>query len=400
MNIRTAVSGWKQCDVIAAWNWLAVPICALLAVGFTCWFYIIENSSGRGEPFAWFDGISSWPSIAIILFAALLSVHFIAKAYFDLRRNAAMLAQEFGLTPEKTAPLGKTSYFAWESTTEKPRITDTSPVLTGWEPNTEDRIDMVELWQRYLCRGQFLRRVFRAVPMTVLYIAALKVIMPLVGQFPVVPIRGDFPFHSLIMCTIRVFLFLTFFVIDAILLHEGFLLQLEKKETYWPDKTFQGFKYPFKPNRPINESDLADYWDILLISKRTEAVGRLFYYPFVILSLLIVARLSCFDNWTWTPALIMAFSMHFSLALYAAWRLPRVAGVYRDKVLARLKRRRRQALMMLEQRTPEAIDTMIEEVQSTRQGAYSYLWEQPAIRAFLLPSGGIGLATLLQFLPH
>ena len=96
----------------------------------------------------------------------------------------------------------------------------------------------------------------------------------------------------------------------------------------------------------------------------------------------------------------MAFSMHFSLALYAAWRLPRVAGVYRDKVLARLKRRRRQALMMLEQRTPEAIDTMIEEVQSTRQGAYSYLWEQPAIRAFLLPSGGIGLATLLQFLPH
>jgi hypothetical protein len=51
-------------------------------------------------------------------------------------------------------------------------------------------------------------------------------------------------------------------------------------------------------------------------------------------------------------------------------------------------------------RTPEAIDTMIEEVQSTHQGAFSYLWEQPAIRALLLPSSGIGFATLLQYLPH
>jgi ribosomal 50S subunit-associated protein YjgA (DUF615 family) len=91
--------------------------------------------------------------------------------------------------------------------------------------------------------------------------------------------------------------------------------------------------------------------------------------------------------------------MHFSLALYAAWRLPKAAREYRDKVLERLQRRRRQALM-LAQRTPEAIDTLIEEVQSTHQGAFSYLWEQPAIRALLLPSGGIGLATLLQFLPH
>jgi len=40
---------------------------------------------------------------------------------------------------------------------------------------------------------------------------------------------------------------------------------------------------------------------------------------------------------------------------------------------------------------------MIEEVQSTHQGAFSYLWEQPAIRALLFPSGGIGLATLQKF---
>jgi hypothetical protein len=91
--------------------------------------------------------------------------------------------------------------------------------------------------------------------------------------------------------------------------------------------------------------------------------------------------------------------MHFSLAMYAAWRLPQGAKKYRDKILERMKRRRRQALI-LAKKTPEAIDTMIEEVQSAHLGAFSYLWEQPAIRALLLPSSGIGLATLLQYLPH
>jgi hypothetical protein len=64
-----------------------------------------------------------------------------------------------------------------------------------------------------------------------------------------------------------------------------------------------------------------------------------------------------------------------------------------------MKRRIRLALMLAE-KTLDSIYTIIEDVQSSHQGAFSYLWDQPAIRALLLPSGGIGLATLLQFLPH
>jgi antibiotic biosynthesis monooxygenase (ABM) superfamily enzyme len=394
LAIRTAaLSGWKQCGVIVSSSWLAVPISAILALGFIWYFYVIQNYSGSGEPFAWFDGISAWPSIAIILFAAFLSLHFICKTHVDLKRNAGALAEEFRF--DNTIPK-KTSFFGWETTPSKPAITRS----TGLPAKTEERVDIEALWQIYLCRGRFRIRAMRAAPMTILYIAALFAMPPIIGEFPRPPIRGDFPFLFLIFfTTICAFLFLTFFVIDAILLHESFLLQLGKRETCWPDATFRRFEYSITSSRPLNESDLADYWDILLISKRTEAVGRLIYYPFVILSLLIVARLRCFDNWTWSPVVIVVLSMHFSLALYAAWRLPKVARVYRDKVLERLKRRGRQALM-LAQRTPEAIDTIIEEVQSTHQGAFSYLWEQPAIRALLLPSSGIGLATLLQFLPH
>ena len=390
MNLQAVMADMqKKRDEIASSNWFAVPLCAILAAGVVCCFYVSENYSGRGEPFAWFEGISAWPSIAIILFAALLSIHFAIKTNFDLRKNWFKLTDEFGLEaakPEKDKifdKLDKPPFFGW-------RLTQT---------NIKEKIDIVALWQLYLWRGRFWMRALRVVPMTVLYMLALYVIRPLLGDLPDPPIRGNFPFLFLIAPTIFVFLILTFVVIDAILLHEGFLKQLAENETDWPKGTFERYKYPIHLIRAGNKSDLADYWDILLIAKRTEAVGNQIYYPFVILSLLIVARLSCFDNWTWPPVLIVTLCMHFSVALYAAWRLPKVARGYRDTVLERLKRRGRQALMLAGKR-PEATDTMIEEVQSTHQGAFSYLWEQPAIRALLLPSGGIGLATLLQYLPH
>jgi hypothetical protein len=198
------------------------------------------------------------------------------------------------------------------------------------------------------------------------------------------------------MLTLGLSFFLTFFVIDSIRLLDKFLKQLSEKPTCWPNSTLTRFNYP---GQPSNKCDLADYWDILLIAKRTEAVGHLIYYPFIILSLLIVARLWYFDNWTWTPVLKVALSSHLAIAFYAAWQLPRQARKYRDRVLERLKRRKRQYLMRA-QKTPEAIDTIIEEVQSTHQGAFSNLWDQPAIRALLFPSSGIGLATLLQYLPR
>jgi hypothetical protein len=388
-KIKTGSLGlwlWNQRYAIVGSSWLAAPICAILAVGLICFFYTSQNASGTGEPFACFDGISAWPSITIIFFAALLSVHFIIKAHFALRKNADGLTEEFGL---QGSIAENTSFFGWEKT----------PIVTQAH---ENKIDIIALWQRYLGQASLWMRTLRAALMTVLYIAALFAGLPLVGQFSTPPLRGPQAgvFVFLMMLTLGLSLFLTFFVIDAILLHDRFLKQLSSPHlTWWPDWTFIKYNYAVGPRRPTNENDLADYWDILLIAKRTEAVSCLIYYPFIVFSLLIVARLWYFDNWTWPPVLKVALSLHLALAIYAAWRLPTAARKYRDTVLERLRRRKRQAFM-LAGKVPEALDTIINEVQSTHQGAYSNLWEQPAIRALLFPSSGIGLATLLQYLPR
>jgi hypothetical protein len=234
--------------------------------------------------------------------------------------------------------------------------------------------------------------------MAFLYILVLVIIASLVGYPYDPPLRGSVPFVSVLYCTFVAFLFLTFFVIDATMLHEGLIQQLASGETYWPDATFCGFGYEGKRNGGKFETELASFWDIGLISKRTVAVGNLIYYPFIILFLLIVACFPSFDNWTWKRATVIPLAMTFLLVLYTAWRLPKTASSYRDKVLADLKKSKRQALILKSEGVPEVIDTMIDEVESVHTGAFSYLWEQPAIRALLLPSSGVGLVTLLQYM--
>jgi hypothetical protein len=215
---------------------------------------------------------------------------------------------------------------------------------------------------------------------------------------PAPPIRGDFNFTIVFTCTLILFFYLTFLVVDANVLEQGFILQLTKNETFWPDSTFNRFGYTIVRVRPANESSLADYWSILFIGKLTDAVEKLIYYPFIILSLLLVARLSYFGNWTFTPALVLTLCLHFSLALYAGWQLPKKAREYQDQVLGRLNRRRRQALLLSQEERADAYNHMIDAVQSNHDGRFAYLWEQPAIRAILLPPGGLGLVTLLQYL--
>ena len=79
------------------------------------------------------------------------------------------------------------------------------------------------------------------------------------------------------------------------------------------------------------------------------------------------------------------------LALFAAWKLPRGAVAYRDKVLGELNLRRRKAFMV-EGKTPEAIDTMIEEVQSNSQGGV-LLPLATACNPCIIAAFGVGLAS-------
>jgi hypothetical protein len=383
MSVRRRISFmWQQIEPKLALSAYAVPICALAAALFVGCLYLKADWSGTGEPFAWFEGNSAWPSVGILFFTFLLCLHFIVKCNYQLKQDAQQLSRQFSLSGRIRRA---TPWFGWEAI---PRKTSTGK---------GQRVDVWRLWRRYISQGRFFVRILRTAPMTLLYVLVLVIITTLVGYPYGPPLRGSVPLLSVLFWAVIAFLFLTFFVVDATMLHEKVIQQLASGETYWPDATFSRFGYVGKRNGGKFETELAYFWDIMLISKRTVAVGNLIYYPFIILFLLIVARFPSFDNWTWKPATVIALGMDFLLVLYTAWRLPKAASSYRDTVLAELKRNKRQALILKSEGVPEVIDTMIDEVQFLHTGAFSYLWEQPAIRALLLPSSGVGLVTLLQY---
>jgi hypothetical protein len=176
-NPSDAIGSWvcRQAKAFAVSSWLAVPVCGILAVGVTCCSYAFENRLGDGEPFSWFEGVSAWPSIGIILFAAFLSIHFIVKTHFDLRHNETKLTEEFGFKDliKATTPL-----VTWPN----------PPSNLETRPRTEEKIDIVTLWERYLRLGRFQSRALRAVPMAILYMATIFVIAPLIGDFSNPPI--------------------------------------------------------------------------------------------------------------------------------------------------------------------------------------------------------------------
>ncbi len=56
----------------------------------------------KEEPFAWIEGISVWPTEAVRLLAALLCIHFIIKAKYEVERSDKKLSEQFKLTSCKT----------------------------------------------------------------------------------------------------------------------------------------------------------------------------------------------------------------------------------------------------------------------------------------------------------
>ena len=68
----------------------------LMGVGWIIWRDVI---SGTGEPFAWFEGVSIWPTKILELLILLVTVGLLCYGRLQLRRDIDTVAEKFNLTP-------------------------------------------------------------------------------------------------------------------------------------------------------------------------------------------------------------------------------------------------------------------------------------------------------------
>ena len=107
---------------------------------------------------------------------------------------------------------------------------------------------------------------------------------------------------------------------------------LSHDATYWPN----GVQRRETQTRQMAPEDLDDLLDVRLIASRTAVIGQLFYFPFIVLLLMLVARNRYFDNWDWPSALVLIFLLNSTYAIYSYLILRRAAEKARGHSLRRL----------------------------------------------------------------
>jgi hypothetical protein len=215
----------------------------------------------------------------------------------------------------------------------------------------------------------------------------------LTGRLAFAPARGATALHAsyyVSMAATIAFTVLAFYVVDAILLNRNFIQVFAKRLTHWPHAAC----LLRNRNRLLSDKELSRYNDVLFVAERTKAVTQLIWYPLIVLAILVLARSSFFDNWTWPPIIIVTHTLNALLAIGSAILLRRVAEQLRTTAIENLQLLRNADYRNRSKR--EAFDDIIDEIRSLKIGAFAPLSEQPFIRAILLPGAGLGILSVGQ----
>jgi hypothetical protein len=332
------------------------------------------------EPLAFFSGISIWPTEMLRLMAFMLAIFFMFKASFDLRANAKRIEAEFSFAPLPLTP------FRWRNL---------GIGFEHWQmkqPAGSSRFSAEEAWHAYLCRNKFWPRFIRIGILFALYSIFAFTILHLFPQ-PPPPARGHVAFQidKIIFYLAGVgLLLLSFYVVDAIQLNSNFIRMFGREVTKWG----RGVVDRSHRSPPLTEKELSAYHEIFFVAQRTQAVAPLIWYPLLVLTLLVVARSSFFDNWTWPASLILIFAITGAWALGSAILLRRAAEQLRDVALNDLRRFRLLGREVEAKR--QMFDELIAEIRDLKTGAFAPLTDQPFIRAVLFPGAAVGLLAVGQ----
>jgi hypothetical protein len=195
----------------------------------------------------------------------------------------------------------------------------------------------------------------------------------------------------------------------AITLHSAFLIErLDKQPSVWPPEKLR--KLGLNNNRALRQlrktleqqgSYYLDEWlDIKFIATYSKVAGKLVYYPFIILALMIFARSKFFDNWDAPIGLIIIFSITAILTLGSAFYLRYVAEKTRKTVIKNITNMKvfltAQSKSTAHDVMEKQIDIALIQIQEINEGAFQSLTRDPAVQAILIPFGGVGGVMLLE----
>jgi hypothetical protein len=296
-----------------------------------------------------------------------------------------------------------------------------TPGPTGLERQVE------KLWQRHVVQNRLFSRMVRAAACVLLTLILTVCIVLAFGETRFVPQRGVLALRVHEVLHVLAFLmlyFVVFFVADASALCVSFLRHLRREQSVWPDATLRRFgaKLGFDNVR------LIDHWiDLQFLAERTAAINRLVYYPFIVLSLVLLSRSPVFDDWTMPLSGKVLAALGALIAFACAVALRQAAERSRKAALKEIDDTLIQASgqaggpqtqakigdaaaptasragdlppqAQFAPPTMRQLELLRDHVARLNQGAFAPYSEQPLLKALLLPFATVGGASLLEYL--
>lgn len=385
------------------------------------------------EPATWIEGVSIWPSEIIRLAALATGIYGLLYCQCKVRDARADLAKQFGIKPPPDGPPMKTGFWKrfWGTLTRKPQpeaefictyskarsefkwlgssqsVAAAVPFVAetgaGQVPDPSKPYVILEaLWSHFCRQSTLFRRTSRTVAMTSAFFVAWILLGFVIG-FPVIPFRGPFSHGCDVLIVLSASLLLTylmFWVVDETHICLRFVEKLGRREpTLWPLKAFDRIPKlrPVLGTDRIRDNAASSYLDVCFIGQLTGEAVPLIILPFVVLTLMIIARWNFFANWRWDPLVLMIFGFDAAICVCCAVKLRNAAVDAKERAVGQMAVA--AAMARADGRTPraEALEALKALMEKNMEGAYKPWHQQPFVSAMLLPFGGSGGLGLIEY---
>ena len=399
--VISLVFPWKKLAVTAG-----IAAAALIVLVF---FRVNILNVPSEEPFSLLEGVSIWPTELLRLLALFLCLYYLGNASAMLKKSNNGIGEIFRLgTGERGA--GASPFLTRLKQTyceclEKGPWKSITSVLRGywgkaryeWDAGDYEKVD--GLWAEYVLRDSASYRFRRMVPIILIYLILCPFIVSL-SAIPLRPVRGDLSStidFIILLATVLAFTILNFYVFDVTRVCRQFIFVASMKSPAWSRDSLAAFD---RERRECDEGLLGDWMLMGLIARRTDAVVKLVFYPFVIWVIMYVSRASFFDNWQTPAGLLAVLALGALYAWCSAFSLRNAAEAFRGKIMQRLHDKRIHHLTetRFQEEETRRIESLMQEVKDVREGAFAPVLQHPVLRSFLVPFGGVGGVYLIDLL--
>lgn len=376
---------WKKVKSVD----IVVTVLLIFILLFLLLFPIYQDNfptHAYGEPFLLLEGVSVWPNLVIRYLGIILMCLLIIFFYRQRTNEIKTIEGDFGLS-------GKTcSRCGLEAVMKGPFLQFAEEKNTSFD----------KLWLEYKRIIQYKEsKGYLWIILASLVSLALTLYAFWGLGYLNFPARGVITFYAHYILVAVQFLILwglIFWVAYEAIACKRFIEGIEINQTkpnltVWLPEILKNQK----AMTGLPEKKLNPYVHFVLITKLVKSINSIIYLPFVLMLIIAIGRSHIFDNLGFSPALIVVYLVASAYLIAILYLLRKTAEKQCGTVLQYYEDYRMR-LVAIASRELSKADNLLSEIRSVKQSIFVPFLQRPALLALLLPGGGIGLTSIIEYL--